>query len=469
MDELKKLLADSKTGKPRSVRELRELRGERVKLMEKLAGEFRSNGGTWASDEARQAFEKASDEQKFLMDAIDVLEREQAALMESRGMTAPGAGFGGALLNQNTGGRSHLEPVLEFKDLANGRVIRALRSHEPLAQRQRKLSSEDTGDGGGDDCQPHLVGRCLQSLLLNRPEILSDHERRDLLGGSDTAGGYLLSGSVSAMVLDLARSASVCLRAGAMTLPLENAEMKLVRLTGDATSHWRHEGTAIAATSPVFDALTLRPRTLGCIIPVSIELLEDAPNVAAILEAALANAMALKLDQAALLGPGSAAEPLGILNCPGVNATTSVGTPTDWSDFSGAIGDLLTANYSGDLEKLAWVMHPTDWETIDNLVETGTGAPLRPTPWCSKPRRFATTSLTAGTGVIGDFSQLVIGLRTRGIVFQILDGGQATDDAGITHNGVTEMKKFVRAYLRADVAVLRPAHFSTLAGITTGE
>jgi HK97 family phage major capsid protein len=197
--------------------------------------------------------------------------------------------------------------------------------------------------------------------------------------------------------------------------------------------------------------------------------MEDAANVAAILEAALASAMALKLDQAALLGSGSAAEPLGILNTAGVNATTSVGTPSDWSDFSGAIGDLLTANFSGDLERLGWVMNPVDWETIDNLVETGTGAPLAPTPWCSKPKRFATTSLAAGNAVIGDFSQLVIGLRTRGIVFQILDGGQATDDAGITHNGVTEMKRFIRCYLRADIAVLRPSWFATLAGITTGE
>lgn len=475
MDELKKLLVDSKTGKPLNVKALRELRGERVKAMKKHAAEFRSNGNVWKDDETRQAFEKAASEAEFLAESITVAEREFAAMLESRGVLAvPNYGdedLRRALASQDGGGRSHLgDSGLEFKDLATGKVIRALRSHEPIAQRQRKLPSEDTGDGEGDDYQPHLVGRMLQSLLLNRPEILSDHERRDLLGGVDSSGGYLLSGSVSALVLDLARSASVCLRAGAQTLPLEGSELKLVRLASDATAVWRHEGQAITASAPAFDALMLRPRTLACIVPVSIELLEDAQNVAGVLEAALSSAMALKLDQAALLGSGSAAEPLGVLSTAGVHAVTSIGTPSDWSDFSGAIGDLLGSNYPADgLEKLAWVMHPTDWETIDNLVETGTGAPLAPTPWCSKPRRFSTTSLTAGTGVIGDFSQLVIGLRTRGIVFQILDGGQATDDAGITHNGVTEMKRFIRCYLRADIAVLRPSWFATLAGITTGE
>lgn len=465
MDELKKLLADSKTGKPRSVRELRELRGERVKLMEKLAGEFRSNGGTWASDEARQAFEKASDEQKFLMDAVDVAEREESARMESRGMTSPGgAGFGGALLSQNTGGRSNLsEPGLEFRDLATGKVVRALRSHEPLSQRARRLPSDDDGE----QAEPFSVGRALQAMLLNDRSVLSDGEQRALFGGQDDNGGYLLQSQLAAQVLDLARAASVAMRAGAVTVPMESAELRLARLTADPTTSWRAETVRVPASNPTFDQVKLQAKTCAAIVPISLEALEDCQNIASVLEQSLRGAMGAALDAACLIGSGAGSEPLGIVNASGTNTQTAIGTPVSYVKYSAAVGDILAANYPGELSDLAWILNPTDAELLDNLSETGTGAPLAKTPWTAAPKQLITTNLTAGHSIIGHFPSLVVGMRSRGVVIRVLDAGSATDSDSVTWNAADQLMKLVVCHMRLDVAIMRPAWFSVLSGLTT--
>lgn len=58
-----------------------------------------------------------------------------------------------------------------------------------------------------------------------------------------------------------------------------------------------------------FDRITLRAKTLAAIIPVSIELIEDAANIVQILELALQSALGLALDQAVLTGAGSENDP----------------------------------------------------------------------------------------------------------------------------------------------------------------
>ena len=84
-----------------------------------------------------------------------------------------------------------------------------------------------------------------------------------------------------------------------------------------------------------------------------------------------------------------------------------------------------------------------------------------------------TTSLpiTEGAGtessmVVGDFSQMLIGMRTRGVTIDVLDAGTAIDANSVTWNAADQVMKLVRAYLRADMALLRPTWFTVLSGVT---
>jgi HK97 family phage major capsid protein len=308
------------------------------------------------------------------------------------------------------------------------------------------------------------LGSAIHGMLTGQPMAVQ-------AGSTDSAGGFMLNGDLSSMVIDLARSASVCMRAGAVTMPMSTSELRIARVASDATSHWRPETAAVTSSTMTFEAVNLRAKTLACIVPVSIEMLEDASNAASVIESALAASMAQKLDAAGLVGTGAASEPLGIRNHTGVNAITGVGTPTDYSDISLAVGDVMAANYPGEVEGLSWISSPRTDDTYDGLQDT-TNQPLMPTPRVAKLKRFSTTALPENEGsseavsIVGDFSQLVFGMRTNSVNIRILEAGTVTDDSGDTWNAASQLLKHIVCYIRADVALLRPTWFTVLSGIT---
>jgi HK97 family phage major capsid protein len=356
-------------------------------------------------------------------------------------------------MNQHHGSGS------EFLDIATGLSVRALSSSQRVSY--------------ADDISP---GRVVASMLLNEPGILTHGEREILAqqsGGSDTGGGYLLPSPVSERFVDLARSASVCMRAGAQTLAMDTSELSIARLTSDASPVWREELVAVTSSDVSFDKIVLRPKVVAAIIPVSIELLEDAANAASIIESSLQSQLGLKLDQAILSGRGASAEPTGIRNHADVNTITSVGTPTNYSHLTSAIKSIFEANFDRELRDVAWVTNPRDGATYDGLADT-TGQPLRPTPWAADMRRFSTTSIATDEGggsnesymIVGDFRQCLVGMRTSGVNLEVLREGTVTDASGDSWNATTQLLRHVRAYMRVDVALLRPTWFTVLSGVT---
>ncbi len=345
-----------------------------------------------------------------------------------------------------------------FRNVETGKEVRALTGEDSFPGRE---TSELLNVGG-----------FVADLLTGRNDHCDSAERRAMLGGTDTSGGYLLTPQASSIFVDLARSASVCMSAGALTLPMDSPEMTIARLTGDPSAAWRAEGQRIVASQQSFDRVTLRSKTLAAIVPVSVELWEDSANIAQIIEGSLRAQLGLQLDRAILRGAGAANEPLGIKNTSGVNTVTSVGAIDDYQEITTAIGEIYTDNYQGEPEALSWIMNPREGKKYDSLEDT-TGQPLQPTPWASKVRRFMTTSLltTEGGGtdssmILGHFPQCVVGMRTTGVRLEVFRNGSATNSSSETENALDQMLVFVRAYLRADVAVMRPDHFTVLSGVT---
>jgi HK97 family phage major capsid protein len=217
----------------------------------------------------------------------------------------------------------------------------------------------------------------------------------------------------------------------------------------------------------------LRPRSVAAIVPVSIELLEDAPNAGQIITNALTAALGLALDKACLVGV-SVAEILGVRNYPGVNSTASFGTPADYTKVSAAIGSILSSNYAGEISGLSWIANPREGAKYDSLA-TGISSdktPLPRTPWVSQLQTRYTTSLpiTEGAGaessmILGSFSEMIIGMRTRGVTIEVLPAGTATDAAGTTWNAASQMMRWVRAYLRVDMGLMHPAFFNVMTGV----
>jgi len=319
-----------------------------------------------------------------------------------------------------------------FKDLSTGREVRSLSHRE-------KLSS------GGSDVD---IGELIFAMCTGQGLELFNQ-----VGASDGAGGYLLTPAVGANVIDLARSASIAMRAGAQTIDMPTAELALVKIDTDPTPQWLPESSAATVATANFGRITLRVQ-----VPISIELLEDAQNGAREITTLLQRVLAQKLDEAVLIGSG-ATEPRGIINDPGTNSIDmSSANPTTYNDVSNAVKEVLKDNYNGAIEDLAWVSHPDVLALYDQLADT-TNQPMLPTPWVAALRKFATTTLAAPTDgdmIVGDFSQVLIGVRTAGITIRVVDGGTMTGGG----DAVDAYSRTIVAAMRRDVAILQPTWFT---------
>ena len=364
---------------------------------------------------------------------------------------------------------------------ANPELIKALKQGSGWALEQNRPQQAKTDypkfrDGNGQEIVARASGQNFSDKPLDGELGHAIHNllRGDIqnvqVGSTDSSGGYLLTPELSTRFIDLARSASVCMRAGAITIPMSTSDMVIAGLSADATSYWRPETAAVTSSDTTFKSIILKAKTLACIVPVSIEILEDSANAGSIIEAALRAAMAQKLDQAALIGTGAASEPKGIRNHADINTIASVGTPADYSDISLAVGDVYAGNYPGQVEGLAWINHPRTDDTYDGLQDT-TNQPMLPTPRVAKLQRYSTTALPTDEGssesvsIVGDFTQLAFGMRTSGVNVRILDSGTVNDGTN-DWNATSQLLRHIVCYMRADVAVLRPGFFTALTGIT---
>lgn len=337
---------------------------------------------------------------------------------------------------------------------SGGREFRLLRPDESISGGERRR------DG------PSL-GKIVRGLATGRWEG-AEGERRTMSGADDVLGGYLLPAPVSSRVIDLARNKAVIFKAGAQTAPMESAELSLARVAGDPTAYWRHENVTVTKSDMSFERVTLRARTLAAIVPCSVELLEDAENAATVIENALAQALALELDRAALRGIGAAAEPMGIRNWPSVNISLLGANGAVLNGYSNFI-DAIELIWEQSGSPNAVIYAPRTAADLGNKKD-GNGLPLSgPKIWEDLPIKVVSKqipkNLTVGTAnncsevYLGDFTRLVVGIR-RELTIEV--SRQAADSS---NSAFTDMQVWLRAFLRADIALEMPEHFAVITGV----
>ena len=249
------------------------------------------------------------------------------------------------------------------------------------------------------------------------------------------------------------------------TIPMQTPEMTIVKVVTDPQGSWRKEHQAIDESDAVFEPIKVKTMALAALCRVSLEMIEDAPLFSQTIENAISASLALELDRAALMGTG-VNEPRGIFFSDGVGEQT-MGTNgaafTDYDPFLDAIEDIETANGTAG----AAIYSPRTNRALSGLKTgiSGDKTPLQPPQSFLDLRRFVTnqipndlehgTATNASTSMVGDFSQMAFALRTTLII-------EATRYGGDTFS---KMEALVRGYLRADVAVFRPNHFSKITGI----
>lgn len=317
------------------------------------------------------------------------------------------------------------------------------------------------GLAGGSGYGEHLdFDRIARGLALG-DWTGADAERRVMAESPTSAGGFLVPSTVVGQLVDLARPKSACLAAGARLLPMETPTVTIPKWLSDPTAAWRDENEEIIASTPTVGPVELTARSLAALVIVSRELLEDSVvPLGGQLAAAFAARFAQEIDRVALRGSGVAPEPAGILHS-GATVAAVPGAPMTpiWPQLRGA----MLALESADETPNAAVAHPRTWAQLDNQW-TDHGTLIEPPASVAALPKFSTTQiptdLTVGTSTsctelyVGDFTQLVIGVRTQLLIQPLVERYSSFGQVGFV------------CHWRGDIAVTRAAAFHVSTGLS---
>jgi HK97 family phage major capsid protein len=319
---------------------------------------------------------------------------------------------------------------------------------------------------GGEDFS---VGKIIRAKIVGNYEGLNDYEMKAAGEGIGSLGGWLVPETVSAKIIDLARSFARVMQAGAYTIPMTSPEMKLVKITGDPTAYFKAEHAPITESDWTIEDLNLKAMKCGVLVRASLEILEDAKNAGSALEMAMGAAIGLAMDRVALLGDG-VNEPLGIDHAIPAGNIISMGAngaaPTAYSQLSQLLEYVALQNG----EATAYIMNPRSYYQYDRLLCATTNnrleKPLSVQKIFDDGRMFHTnqviitdtqgTSTDASKAFAGDFKQLVFGVL-KGLRFEFTrTGGTGT---------FAQYEALIRAIVRFDIGILRSNHFSKIEGL----
>ncbi len=329
-----------------------------------------------------------------------------------------------------------------------GRRVKAFLPGQPMLD----YSSLPDGINSGS------IGRYLRGSLTGNwkgaePEF---RMRSEMSGGSNVKGGFVIPNILSDILIDKLRNRLVLNRIGARTIRMESGSLDIARITGDATVEIKSENDAFSGSDLSFDRVSLNCYTLGSLVTLSRELFDDARNIDSVLENALLNKCAERLDYYFLRGSGSE-QPLGILNFPDVQSTNdSVGAGLDYDEILDAIEDVRDYNS----EPNSYVLSPANRTTLAKLKSgDGTNSAalyLQPPEDVQNLTRVVSNQMPDADVIVADGTTAIVGMRTPIQIETSVEAGDAFSKYQV---------KF-RAVMRGDVALAHSELVTKLSGIS---
>jgi HK97 family phage major capsid protein len=208
-----------------------------------------------------------------------------------------------------------------------------------------------------------------------------------------------------------------------------SAYSKASSFTGAAISYWINEGTAITASQPKFETVSLELRKVAALVYATDELLEDAPQFASVLNSNVALELQHALADKILNGNGTG-EPQGIIGlAPTISIDAETGQAAETLVFENLVK--MFARFQKFNPASCVVLYNKGLETqfpaLNAAVGVGGGLVYMP-PGGLSASPYATmyglplieTHLCAARGTVGDIiladlSQYVLGMKSSGV------------------------------------------------------
>ena len=217
----------------------------------------------------------------------------------------------------------------------------------------------------------------------------------------------------AAYVLERLSTQSSLLRAGARLIPVVGRTASIPRVLTDGQATWTAEGAEITSNAPTGDVIQLVPKKLGNVVTLTSESLEDAPvsELDAVGDA-LTRSVATAIDARAFSNTAaSATAPAGLLTY-GLQALAGAVTIDNIIRAIGVVEEVGgTANAAfvnpGDLTDLRLVKDAagSNRPVLEPDLQTAGAVSI------GGARLFSTPALPAGTAIVGDAAQIVVGVR----------------------------------------------------------
>lgn len=264
---------------------------------------------------------------------------------------------------------------------------------------------------------------------------LGEYARGCVIGSRKAASGpALVPSHVGAQVIDMVRAQATLVRAGAGTIMIDGPTA-LARISSGPTVYQHTEAaTDITESDVVPAAVTLNPKTLAALVPLTVELVQDSPNLEAVLRTALAGAFAAKLDALGI------AKLLADTDIPDSAAGQD---PAVWAKVLEAVGSALALNQDMPTSHIS---APADFIARASQLASTAGSWLGKPPALALMSEYFTTNLTAGTALFGRFSEAFAFAVRADLSVEV-----------VRHAKPTSASHLLVAHMRADGIVLQPA------------
>ncbi|HEY0701260.1 MAG TPA: phage major capsid protein [Candidatus Acidoferrales bacterium] len=345
-----------------SLSKVRELREQRAKLAEQMAGmaKIQAESGKPMSAEDRAKFDQIDKDQESLKGQIDVLERSAQAEAETRGTVKPPE-------SQVGDGADQLSPVSEYREALREHGTKALDHIRPEARSAvRKL------DRRFWDAMKDYLARGEGGMSAESRAIITgaNNEFRDMGIGTNTLGGYFVPQGFVYKIEealkyygDMLNVAEILDTATGQTLPYPTDNDTTI--TGEIVG----EGKQVSIADVTIGHINLGAFKFSTkMIKVSLELLQDSAfDMQAYLQNKMATRLGRILNTKFTVGAGTT-EPNGIVTA----VVANNGSAQTWGAGSGPGIPLVAAGSSantGGSETGGTTIGYADWVNLEHSVD----------------------------------------------------------------------------------------------------